>query len=311
MTWLLMAVVVAAVLGVGLWWQGRAQAAPMVRPPPSVPETTPPEQVEAALAPYRAALEKTRRPVARIALEAMATDDATVSKVGGRAWWPAGQPAPTSDQGMTLVLLAQLNFAELPDMPGYPRTGLLQFFIALDDYYGAGFDGPGEEDGLAEQRGFRVMYWPDISGPSEPLSPPIKRADDYSPHDPRVPRRMRFQLDSEPLSAADHRFHALMGGDAFAAFDAWSRERGLSRAQSDQLYNDVYATLDGAGHKLGGYPSFTQEDPRRSDRFELLLQLDSDDQMMWGDSGVGGFFIAPGDLARADFSRVLYTWDCY
>ena len=44
---------------------------------------------------------------------------------------------------------------------------------------------------------------------------------------------------------------------------------------------------------------------------ELLLQLDSDDQMMWGDVGVGGFFIAPEDLAKADFSRVMYTWDCH
>ena len=311
MKWLLMEAAVAAVLGLGLWWLGRAQAAPTRGTAPAVVESLPPAQVQAALAPYRDALEKTRRPVARITLEAMPEDDVTASKVGGRAWWPVGQPAPTSDQGLTLVLLAQLNFAELPEMPGYPRTGLLQFFIALDDYYGANFDGPGGEESLAEQRGFRVVYWPDTRGPSEPLSPPIRRSDDYSPHDPREPRRMRFTLDSEVLSAADHRFDALVGGSAFDTFDAWARERGLDRSLADQLINGVHDALGGGGHKLGGYPTFTQQDPRRSGRFELLLQLDSDDRMMWGDLGVGGFFIAPEDLARADFSRVMYTWDCY
>jgi uncharacterized protein YwqG len=31
----------------------------------------------------------------------------------------------------------------------------------------------------------------------------------------------------------------------------------------------------------------------------------------FGDSGVANFFISPSDLERLDFSRVLYTWDCY
>jgi uncharacterized protein YwqG len=43
----------------------------------------------------------------------------------------------------------------------------------------------------------------------------------------------------------------------------------------------------------------------------LLLQLDSDEEMMWGDSGIANFFIDPDDLRRGDFSRVAYHWDCY
>ena len=44
----------------------------------------------------------------------------------------------------------------------------------------------------------------------------------------------------------------------------------------------------------------------------LLLQLDSDELMdlMWGDMGVGHFFIRASDLERRDFSKVLYDWDC-
>jgi len=44
----------------------------------------------------------------------------------------------------------------------------------------------------------------------------------------------------------------------------------------------------------------------------LLLQLDSDDSidLMWGDSGVGNFFIKDEDLKNLNFSNVLYNWDC-
>ena len=51
-------------------------------------------------------------------------------------------------------------------------------------------------------------------------------------------------------------------------------------------------------------------DPRARTDLELLFQLDSDDGVMWGDCGVGNFFITDADLKRRDFSRVLYNWDC-
>lgn len=75
-----------------------------------------------------------------------------------------------------------------------------------------------------------------------------------------------------------------------------------------------------AYHQLGGYPYFTQEDPRNGTEYEdldvLLFQLDTDggkevgDLVMWGDSGVCNFFISREALKRRDFSRVCYNWDC-
>ena len=66
------------------------------------------------------------------------------------------------------------------------------------------------------------------------------------------------------------------------------------------------------GHKMGGYPHFTQEDPRADSHEILLLQIDTDHPfgIMWGDSGISNFFISADDLANADFSNVLYNWDC-
>ncbi|MBO7381562.1 MAG: DUF1963 domain-containing protein, partial [Neisseriaceae bacterium] len=39
-------------------------------------------------------------------------------------------------------------------------------------------------------------------------------------------------------------------------------------------------------------------------------QIDSKNGIMWGDAGVGNFFITADDLKKRDFSRVLYNWDC-
>ena len=73
----------------------------------------------------------------------------------------------------------------------------------------------------------------------------------------------------------------------------------------------------GGGHKIGGYPGFTQWDPRgEGDSHDMLLfQLDSDchnskDRVLWGDCGIGNFFINREKLKSCDFSDVIYNWDC-
>ncbi|WP_140916353.1 DUF1963 domain-containing protein, partial [Listeria monocytogenes] len=48
----------------------------------------------------------------------------------------------------------------------------------------------------------------------------------------------------------------------------------------------------------------------------LLFQLASEDfdesrmAIMWGDCGVGNFFINKQDLINRDFSNIMYNWDC-
>ncbi|MFP3813195.1 DUF1963 domain-containing protein, partial [Bacillus sp. SIMBA_005] len=78
----------------------------------------------------------------------------------------------------------------------------------------------------------------------------------------------------------------------------------------------LYDVLSGAGHKIGGYPFFTQDDPRAygdyNDSTTLLLQIDSEgDHILWGDCGVGNFFITEEELKNKDFSQVVYNWDCH
>jgi len=270
-------------------------------------------QAKAVLAPAALALERTQRPVLRIALEPMARDETRASKVGGRAYWPAGREYPRDPQGRPLSLLAQIDLAAAPKMPGYPERGLLQFFIAGDDYYGAALDGADRGDrmrALAQQKGFRVVYWADASAPE--TAPPAGATTDQLPFDPAKPRRMTFSTDYESIGNSDVDANEVLGGDPAELADGYLREHPQTTDSPEELTDQVADYLDRGGHKLGGHPQFTQSDPREAgDRRVLLFQLDSDDQMMWGDSGIANFFIDPDDLARADFSRVSYHWDCY
>ena len=60
--------------------------------------------------------------------------------VGGRAWIPEGEAWPTTLEGAPLQFLAQLDFADLPPLADFPRSGVVQFFTGADDLYGANFD---------------------------------------------------------------------------------------------------------------------------------------------------------------------------
>lgn len=273
---------------------------------------------KAALAPAALALERSQRAVVRIELEPMAGDEPRASKVGGRAYWAAGRDYPRDPQGRALSLLAQIDLAAAPKMPGYPERGLLQFFIAGDDYYGAALDAADRGDrmrALARQTGFRVVYWADAASPD--VATPAGAQPDRLPFDPSKPRRMRFSSDYESIGASDVGIGEALGGDPSELAAQYLRDHpgaaGSGADLSDEDLNERIADyLDRGGHKLGGHPQFTQSDPRApGDRRVLLFQLDSDDEMMWGDSGIANFFIDPADLARADFSRVSYHWDCY
>ena len=68
--------------------------------------------------------------------------------------------------------------------------------------------------------------------------------------------------------------------------------------------------------RIGGYSRVEQMDPRLEfpdEDWILLFSLDSQGRggyaVSWGDGGVGNFYIRPEDLARRDFSKVMYYWD--
>jgi uncharacterized protein YwqG len=220
------------------------------------------------------------------------------SKVGGIPYMPAGHQIPCAPDGQELHFLAQINFEEMPSMPPFPNKGILQFFIQDDDLLGMDF-----EDGEVQDT-FRVIYHPEITKEEKKLSTKFNMLREYEflPHHPEESYPLIFSKSEEIVPVTDFRFYEHFGQDFFQQFGA--KEWDIM---------DEYAKENKAeGHKIGGYAYFTQDDPRKSDDpMLLLLQLDSDEVMdlMWGDMGVGHFFIREKDLLALDFSKVLYDWD--
>lgn len=253
------------------------------------------------------------------------------SKFGGVPYFPKDMEYPRVREGelegKPIRFLAQLNFGEIPPMEGFPTDGILQFFVGCDgdDAYGLDFDNP------VSQNTFRIIYHENIVSDVSRLY----AAEDMPEfEDDDFPFEGEFALQfsekkSSSVTMGDYRF------DDFAR-DAYNRAFGRnikslygekdSMEEDDPEFSD--ALLDGDfeddemmegiicdGSRIGGYPYFTQTDPREYEadyqKYDtMLLQIDTDEEIMWGDSGVANFFISAEDLAKKDFSRVLYNWDC-
>lgn len=246
-------------------------------------------------------LAPTRRPALGLRLERMAEDDARVSKVGGLPYATPGAEWPR-DRAGPLAFLAQLHLAEAPRLDGFPMNGMLQIFIGTDDRYGMADRERGASSGASRHR---LIYHPAPLPRHEALPLAPLEASARTPHDPEQAWRIRYTPFEEVMSADDHRFDAAVGTPRCVLEEEWQARYGIEPVGGHPVFPS------GRGHKLGGYPAFSQWDPRpKGSKLELLLQLESGEAMMWGDCGVANFFIDPEALARCDFSQVLYTWDC-
>ncbi|RST76085.1 DUF1963 domain-containing protein [Siminovitchia acidinfaciens] len=258
------------------------------------------------LLPYAEALEKTKKPSLIIQGKIQNTTPLE-SKFGGQPYWLKADEYPKDGNGEPLRLLAQINFSVMKvTIPDFPTEGILQFFVADDDVYGLNFDD------MTEQDTFRVIYHDTIESDSSKWMTefPAFGDENYFPVEKEC--ALSFVVSEEIVAANDYRFNKLTGLDGLLEND-----EDEDYDAYDDIMEEYYEVASGQGSKLGGYPFFTQEDPRAYGDYPiydtLLLQIDSEDKLsiMWGDVGVANFFIAKEDLKKLDFSKVLYNWDCH
>jgi uncharacterized protein YwqG len=254
------------------------------------------------LEPFRSKIEATFKPYIKILAKKEANLSLWQSKFRGLPYLPKNEQYPKGSNGQPLHLLAQINCEEVPELEPFPTKGILQFYIAPDDLYGLEF-----ED-MTRQDNFRVQFFPEIIKDEEKLAsnfdflPPF----DYAPVS--EPCSLTFEQYLEPISVMDYQFEQKIFGN----------NTPEPQEKLFEIY-DIYQELfKSDGHKLGGYPVFTQSDPRDYEKywgrgFNLLLQIDTDSKanIMWGDVGVANFFIQEADLRIGDFSKILYSWDCH
>ena len=245
------------------------------------------------------------------------TKDATTifdSKIGGVPYFPKTMEYPRGkSEDQPLVLLAQINLSDLPDLPDFPHEGILQFFIAGDDLYGMGVDG------LDVQDDFRIIYHKEIISDISQLMTAEDIPQNSGEDEIYLPFEGEYKLiaqaaDPMPVTTSDYRFES-----AFVSSYNELHETPIKQiwdVDSNVLYDDMDNFPDAI---MGGYPMFVQADPRGSnDEYAVydtvLFELDSvygdGIDISWGDGGTGTFLIAKDALLSCDFSKVLYNYDC-
>ena len=249
------------------------------------------------LKPYESELEKYKREFIRI--KAVPTSDNILedsidfkkSKFLGKPFYPIHKEYPIDDNGKPLIMIAQINFEELPKLEGLPKDGILQLFLFSEDWY--------EDE-------YKIVYHSkedlnrdfieDFSFLSEK---------DYKESPVFKIHNLFFEKGTDSGGIIDEQFDFRFGDK-----DIWDFMETLSEEQESQLVK----YFDATGHKIGGYAEFTQSDPReyeeerRSDVH--ILQIDVDDEIMFGDSGIGHIFIDKESLQNRDFSKAYFYWDC-
>ena len=270
-------------------------------------------------------LEKNKKPMIKISL----SDDKPnlfQSKFGGLPYLPKDREVPKNKENEQLTLLAQINIEELPENNIYPmKEGILQFWILNDDILGLDYD-----THLGD--GFKVVYYKEIDKSvteEEVLEKykPYKDEDSYFPIEGEF--SLSFKLTDGYFSDSNDDFREIVDREMKKFYDEnkekYSNILKIYDKENQLNYWEIWDILEEdkeigeklfeAGHKIGGFPNFTQSDIREVGDYEiLLLQIDSEEteknEIIWGDCGIANFFIREKDLKELNFDRAIYNWDC-
>lgn len=199
-----------------------------------------------------------------------------------------------------LKLLVQINFADMPEIEEFKHLkGILQIYINPDDdMYGWDYDN------YTNQDNFRVIYHKniDLNADNTDKIPQISCGDFPVINEVRLAGRKEYDFMNEENESFIKIFCEI--------YNKYSDEKIESMSDLDEdicerIYNEA-----NYGHKLVGYADYTQGEDYDDEYSVQLLQLDSDENIMWGDVGIAHWFINSEKLKNLDFSDIRYSWDC-
>ncbi|MBQ8424713.1 MAG: DUF1963 domain-containing protein [Clostridia bacterium] len=222
----------------------------------------------------------------------------TDSKVGGNPYLPEGEELPKSSKGEYMPLFIQINLDNV-NIENFPNKGLLQLFADKD------VDWPTD---------FKFRYYEDYSKPSQTEFPEIDRKYFF------VQEEIKIELEKQEtfISINDYRFSDLFCEAANKHFDI-DISYWMDIEDEDDLdvdLDDIFEAFPHDNGNIGGYPDFTQTDPRDGDLdeeyTECLFKLDSclDSRIQIGDSGIAWALMTKEDLVNKNFDNARFDWDC-
>lgn len=218
-------------------------------------------------------------------------------KIGGKPYLPVGEEYPLDNEGNPLALLLQINLKNI-DLEEFPNDGILEIFTDKDLNYPCSYSVKYFKEGLEYQTNL----------------PKINL------HDYIVRRgyKISYKKSNSYMSSSDYRFPKLMSSIINKVY-------GTNLENMDDIENffNNYDWYDSMTEQcetpfitLGGYPDFTQEDPRASTRFrrdECVFKLDSNydyKKINIGDAGILFALIGKTNLKNRIFDKTFVSWDC-
>ena len=242
---------------------------------------------------FRLQIEKYELDTVRILAKPIKNGETTKvnqSKFLGQPYIPIGKAYPNCSDGTPMIMLSQINFAEVPELENYPQSGILQLFVHPTNWYGMNdyqilFH---EKDNEEHQTDFTFLT--DKLYEESPI---------YCEHS------LTFKKEIEYGGLTDFRFEM-----DFEGMDYYDYQKSLTKDQEKEMDKLFYPI----GHKIGGYAYFTQTDPRDYGKNlkddVLIFQIDTDEEIMFGDSGVANIFININELKTRNFNEAYFNWDC-
>jgi len=245
------------------------------------------------------------------------------SKFGGDYYLPAG--AETAE----LEFMAQINFAQVPHLDGFPGSGLLQFFLRTGSDE---FEGFIEDDSAwrSDTGFFQARWYPEVpaDGPVHSDTVPEERwAMD------KVTGGMKFASAEEvaTLGLGVEGFFFDLGFETGAEtveklfLADYQRQEAGEPDENPEGYDlgdcsgvmDLTEDFGNWGFKLGGHPSLRFDDLRLEDAAYaaysvLLFQFDLTPMAQDCEADTFCFFIKPEDLEACRFDDILMVHhNCY
>jgi len=256
-------------------------------------------------------LEPTRKSIAKLRPSTQAPH-ALGSHIMGPAYMPKGYAVPVSVTGQAWLLLAQINFAELPPNidPDFPTSGMMQLYLREGSTMGIDFNIDVFSGGA-----YLCLYHPDPTlVQHDPNASAVFNGaakEEYIELFPtETPIGLEFELSTQTLLPTDEAATHLY---KLNAPNSWLTTLDDNLDDMDDLFDLWYDHEEPPYSQVGGYAYFTQDDPRHVDTdWVVLLQIDSDDALgtCWGDCGVANLSISRDALKARDFSKAWFTWDC-
>lgn len=222
---------------------------------------------------------------------------------------------PTDSSGKQLRFMAQINCSELVSLQEYPHKGLLQFWVQGDEYR-MFLD-------IKDPKAYQVIY---IDNPTTNNIDNVELDDSlYSTRDAadfpfiadknyNLTDNLLFKLEPEVMTPNRSDIHVLWNliNTEYTNLTGETMSKEVISTVKDAVFGDPRFKSP-FGDRVGGYPSFTQDGPEGRNYKDkiLLLQLDSNKFVSWGDTGIANFFINPKDLENCNFNDIDFYWDCY